>query len=147
MMGLTFDYRIMNQDKGYFFVPAVDLGVVYSSFQIELMKSKLPFWMHRDVIVFNSCRWRAIELEKARVIYSAVPSKQVLIESISLANRLIKTKGHGPSRSAMVHIKRKVYVQVLRTLKEDESGLMKFSGRASGNNYAPPPTTIPESKL
>ena len=32
--GLTFDYRIMNRDSGYFFMPAVDLGVVYSSFHV-----------------------------------------------------------------------------------------------------------------
>ena len=32
--GLTFDYRIMNRDSGYFFMPAVDLGLICSSFQV-----------------------------------------------------------------------------------------------------------------
>ena len=141
MMGLCFDYRVMNSERGYFFVPAVDLGIVYSAFQIELMKSKLPFWMHREVIVFNSTRWQAHDLKAARVIHVAVPASQVLTESSALANQLIRTKGHGPSRLAMGLIKRKVYAQVIEALQKDEDGLMNFeAGRKKGSNYAPPPT-------
>jgi enoyl-CoA hydratase/carnithine racemase len=42
MMGLCFDYRIMNSEKGFFFVPGVDLGIVYSPFQTAMMMAKLP---------------------------------------------------------------------------------------------------------
>jgi hypothetical protein len=42
MMGLCFDYRVMNSDKGFFFVPGVDLGIVYSPFQTAMMLAKLP---------------------------------------------------------------------------------------------------------
>ena len=139
MLGLTLDYRVMNQDKGYFFVPAVDLGVVYNAFQIELMKSKMPWWMVREVVVFNATRWQALELQTAKVIDVAVPSSKVLSESMALAKKLIVTKGHGPSRIAMGPIKRKVYAQVLDALRKDENGLMGFKGRTTGNNYAPPP--------
>jgi len=142
MMGLTFDHRIMNAEKGYFFIPAVDLGVVYSSFQIELMKAKLPFWMHREVIIYNSTRWQAKELCQHHVIDSAVQSDQVLPESLLLATELIKTKGHGSSRNAMGPIKVKVYGPVLAALKLDESRLMRFSGRRKGTNYAPPPSKL-----
>ena len=138
MMGLCFDYRVMNQDKGYFFVPAVDLGVVYSSFQIELMKAKLPFWMHRDIIVFNSTRWQAHELLTHRVIDRAVSGNNVMKESVLLSKQLIQTKGHGPSRIAMGPIKQKVYQEVIVALKQDSSGLMVLNGRKKGDNYAPP---------
>ena len=55
-MGLAFDYRIMTSERGYFFVPGVDLGIVYSPLQTELMMAKLPPGMHRDVIIMNSIR-------------------------------------------------------------------------------------------
>ena len=138
MCGLCFDYRVMNNEKGFFFVPAVDLGVVYSSFQIELMKSKMPPFMHREVICFNSTRWLANELLDHHVVDHAVPAASVLAESLKLANKL-KEKGKGPSRGAMEPIKRKVYRQVLEALNTVEKGLMNFSGRGQGHNYAPPP--------
>lgn len=34
-LGLCTDYRVMNASRGFFFVPAVDLGVVYSPFQVR----------------------------------------------------------------------------------------------------------------
>lgn len=57
MMGLAFDFRLMSRDAGFFFIPAVDLGLVFSPFQTQLMKAKLPRSMHRDVLLFNSRRW------------------------------------------------------------------------------------------
>ncbi|CAE8640151.1 unnamed protein product, partial [Polarella glacialis] len=59
MMGLAFDFRVMSSDRGFFFVPGVDLGLVYAPMQTELMKAKLPASMHRDVILFNRRRWTA----------------------------------------------------------------------------------------
>ena len=47
MLGLCFRYRIMNADRGYFFVPAIDLGLVYSPGMTSLMMRKTPFSMHR----------------------------------------------------------------------------------------------------
>jgi len=61
MMGLAFDYRVMASDRGFFFIPGVDLGLIYAPTQIALMKAKLPQDMHREVIVFNSRRWTAEE--------------------------------------------------------------------------------------
>ena len=138
MCGLCFDYRVMNNEKGFFFVPAVDLGVVYSSFQIELMKSKMPPFMHREVICFNSTRWLADQLVENKVVDCACPAASVLPESLKMAD-LLKSKGEGPSRGAMEPIKRKVYIQVLNALDTDEKSLMNFNGRSGGHNYAPPP--------
>merc|ERR550525_1413656 len=47
MMGLAFDYRVMASDRGFFFIPGVDLGLVYAPTQVELMKAKLPRALHR----------------------------------------------------------------------------------------------------
>lgn len=50
MFGLCFDYRVMNGGRGYFFVPGVDLGIIYSSFQVELMKAKLYVRVTREAV-------------------------------------------------------------------------------------------------
>jgi len=63
--------------------------------------------MHRDVIIFNSLRWTAKELQKFYVVDLVVPTERVLDESLLLAYKLMETKGHGPSRVAMKPIKRK----------------------------------------
>lgn len=74
MMGLCFDYRIMSSDRGFFFIPGIDIGLVYSPLQVRahvlgwgtrlasshvgcsvwgvtqtaVMTTKLPAPMHRE---------------------------------------------------------------------------------------------------
>merc|ERR1719277_2305792 len=108
MMGLAVDYRVMSSDRGYFFVPGVDLGLVYAPVQIELMKAKLPVGMHREVILFNSRRWNGQDLAAAGVLEAAVPSAEVLPKALELAARL-RPKGQGAARRALGGIKRGVY--------------------------------------
>lgn len=139
MFGLCFDYRVMNADAGFFFIPAVDLGLVYSSFQIELMKAKMPPHMHRKVIVYNSHRWTAGQLAAERVVDEAVAAGEVVPVALRLAQEL-KPKGQGGPRKAMAGIKATVYKQVLTALEEGaDAGMMKMGGRAKGHAYAPPP--------
>lgn len=147
MLGLAFDYRVMNAQRGYFFVPAVDLGVVYSAFQIELMKAKLPAAMHRDVMIYNAKRWRATDLVAQQVVHAAEPSaEEVLTRALALA-RSWKAKGQEPARQAMGPIKRLVYKQVVMALQEDQGqnggAYMSFTGRSRSHNYAPPPPEAP----
>merc|ERR1719277_2268849 len=78
MMGLALDYRVMSSDRGFFFIPGVDLGLVYAPVQVELMKAKLPLLMHRDVILFNTRRWAAADLVGQGVVETAVASHEVL---------------------------------------------------------------------
>ena len=46
MLALCVDVRLMSRGKGWFFVPGVDLGLVYSPFQLALMRAKLPAQLH-----------------------------------------------------------------------------------------------------
>lgn len=141
MFGLCFDYRVMNADAGFFFVPAIDLGLVYSSFQIELMKAKIPAHMHRKVIVYNSHRWTAPQLLAEAVIDQAVSAREVLPAAAGLAQEL-RPKGRGAPRRAMGPIKATVYKQVLAALRNDSSkGMMKMGGRSKGHAYPPPAKT------
>merc|ERR1719221_983586 len=68
MMGLAFDYRVMANDRGFFFIPGGDLGIVYAPLQTALMKAKLSVNMHREVILFNRKRWVGPELQEQGVV-------------------------------------------------------------------------------
>merc|ERR1711924_190838 len=52
MLALACDYRVMGE-KGLFFIPAVELGLVYSPGMISLMQSKLSPNAQRDIILFG----------------------------------------------------------------------------------------------
>jgi len=143
MMGLAFDYRVMSSDRGFFFVPGVDLGLVYAPLQVALMKAKMPVDMHREVIVMNTRKWVAEELVERRVVAHAVPAVRVLSKALELASTL-KPKGTGPARKAMGGIKREVYREVIAAL--GGGGDMGYAGRTRGVDRAVP-TLGPGSKL
>ncbi|CAE7500022.1 ECI1 [Symbiodinium sp. CCMP2456] len=134
MMGLAFDFRLMSRDAGFFFIPAVDLGLVFSPFQTQLMKAKLPRSMHRDVLLFNSRRWTGLELLAAGLVDEAVVGYEVLPRAQAFAAWL-RAKGTGPARAALGPLKRRLYGEVLNAL---EGGVMDFPGRVAGVDRASP---------
>eukprot|EP00439_Symbiodinium_sp_Y106_P052371 s2203_g7.t1 len=134
MMGLAFDFRLMSRDAGYFFIPAVDLGLVFSPFQTQLMKAKLPRSMHRDVLLFNSRRWTGLELLAAGLVDEALVGYEILPRAQTFASWL-RAKGTGPARAALGPLKRRLYGEVLNAL---EGGVMDFPGRVAGVDRAAP---------
>lgn len=142
MMGLALDYRVMSNDRGFFFVPGVDIGIIYSPFQTEIMKAKLPAGMHRDVIVLNSKRWNAEDLVKKGVVDVSAPANEVLAKAIEFATAL-KPKGTGPARAALGGIKKNVYKDVLGALGV---GAMGYEARIKGVDR-PDPKTAFNAKL
>jgi len=143
MMGLAFDYRVMASDRGFFFVPGVDLGLVYAPVQVALMKAKLPQDMHREVIVFNSRRWTGDELAARGVVESSVPAAEVTARALELAASL-RPKGRGAARRVLGSIKAAVYKEVLDELATGED--MNYGGRTRGVDRAAPPA-VQASKL
>lgn len=138
MMGLCFDYRVMASDSGFFFIPGIDLGLIYAPLQMALMKAKLPSSMHRDVILFNTRRWKGEDLLAQKVVDVAVPTSEVLTQALALAAEL-RSKGQGPARKALSGIKRGLYSEVLLALRE--GGDMGYDGRPRGLHSAAPPRT------
>ncbi|CAJ1375601.1 unnamed protein product [Effrenium voratum] len=134
MMGLALDFRIMSKESGFFFIPGVDLGLVYAPMQMALMKAKLPQSMHRDVILFNSRRWTAQDLLAAGAIDAAKPTQKVLPCAMAMAEAL-RPKGQGPARQALPALKRGLYHEVLQAVN---AGGMAFPGRTAGVDRAAP---------
>merc|ERR1719487_664664 len=100
MMGLCFDYRTMSTDRGVFFIPGVDLGVVYGPGVGELTKAKMDMHLQREVILFNNKRWTASELADHGFVDIAAPADELMGKALELATSL-KPKGQGPARKAL----------------------------------------------
>lgn len=134
MMGLTFDFRVMNSDQGYFFIPGVDLGIVYSPFQTALFKAKLPQSMHRDVVVLNAKRWKADDLLRTTLVdLTAAGEAETIKAAMELARSLTPK---GKMRDTMRGIKRNLYHEVLDAMST--APMMDVSGRTKGVTYAAP---------
>ncbi len=54
LLALAFDYRIMRQDRGFFCLPSVDVGIPFSPGMSALIRAKLPQPIAHDLVV--SCR-------------------------------------------------------------------------------------------
>merc|ERR1711959_14337 len=93
MLGLAFDKRVMAaESKGLFFVPGIDIGLVYSKGMTELMKAKMPAPMWNHVMCFAR-RYKCQELHQAGVVDAIAPSDSELVsEAIAIATEL-KSKG------------------------------------------------------
>eukprot|EP00928_Gymnodinium_smaydae_P062136 TRINITY_DN46064_c0_g1_i1.p1 TRINITY_DN46064_c0_g1~~TRINITY_DN46064_c0_g1_i1.p1 ORF type:complete len:317 (-),score=57.40 TRINITY_DN46064_c0_g1_i1:85-1008(-) len=137
MLGLAFDKRVMPRDgKGLFFVPGIDIGLVYSQGMTELMKSKLPQNMQNDAICFAR-RYECKELLLHGVVNEAPLARDLRAKAIEVATS-VKSKGNdAKTRSTMHGIKMNLYreaASALGTNVQDmgfKSGTWDATGRAS----------------
>ena len=142
MLGLSFDVRVMSSDRGYFFVPAIDLGLVYSPGMTSLMMNKTPFSMHRDMIQFAK-RFSAADLLSAHVVEKAVPGVEVFDMAWSLAVGL-KAKGKNARyRDTMHKIKLNMYADTVRLLTDKDAFQgMGFENKEKGVETAGQPAKL-----
>lgn len=143
MLMLAFDVRVMNSERGFFFVPGIDLGLVYSPGMSALMASKLPHSIQRDVIVFGK-RFTATTLLPHGVVDVAVPPADVLQTAIKEAVAL-KPKAKHPQTMSL--IKGTLYHEAIAALQcEPDDILQHPSFRAMGFDSVPKGTDRPDAK-
>jgi len=112
MLALAFDKIVMNSEKGFCFVPGIDLGLTYSPGMTELMKAKLPVTVRTDFIVFGE-RFDGNSLHSAGVCEVA-PSDQVFSAGLKLATGL-RVKSKYPK--TMSRIKETLYHEAISALE------------------------------
>mmetsp|Transcript_106852 Transcript_106852/g.189896 ORF Transcript_106852/g.189896 Transcript_106852/m.189896 type:complete len:286 (+) Transcript_106852:24-881(+) len=136
MLGLAFDQRVMSSDSpGLFFVPGIDIGLVYSKGMTELMKAKMPLPMWNDVMCMAK-RYKAAELLQNGVVNDSPASAELVNKALEIAVSL-KSKGKDEkTRATMRGIKHNLYQDAVAALgKEVEdmgfnSGTFDATGRA-----------------
>ncbi|CAE7619881.1 ECI1 [Symbiodinium sp. CCMP2592] len=116
MLGLAFDKRLMPADSpGLFFVPGIDIGLVYSAGMTELMKAKLPSTMWNDTLCMGK-RYESAEL-KANGVLEETPAASEFFEVALQLAKSLKSKGKDPkTRETMHGIKNNLYKDAVALL-------------------------------
>jgi len=136
MLGLSFDKRIMREDRGLFFVPAVDIGLIYSPGQTELMKAKTPQSMHLDMLAFAK-RYTAKDLFPLGVVDRMVPLEDVDSTALAMAQELCAKGKNSLYRHTMHGIKKNLYRTAYDLLTSETIQGMGFENKPKGIDRAP----------
>ncbi|HXB16986.1 MAG TPA: enoyl-CoA hydratase/isomerase family protein [Solirubrobacteraceae bacterium] len=111
MLALAHDERVMRDDRGWFCLPEVDLGIAFTPGMTELIASRLPLPAAHEAIVLGR-RYGGAEAAEAGVVTEAVAEELVLSRACERAAALA-----GKDPSTMQTIKQRLYAPVLASLR------------------------------
>jgi enoyl-CoA hydratase/carnithine racemase len=110
-MALSCDYRIMREDRGWFCVSEVDVGVPVPAGMMGILQGKLPANTARDALLTGK-RYTADEAIEAGIADAKAPLEQLLEQAKTLASQLgtkepgifktLKQTWFGPMADALV---------------------------------------------
>ena len=121
ILSLSCDARFMTE-AGLFFVPAVDLGIVYSQGMIELMKSKITDSNDQRDFILLSKRYSSVTLTDMGLVESVCTREALLDTTIDWIKSVWKQHA-----SSLSEIRRRMYGQALRELESDHVSDMWLS--------------------
>jgi len=111
MFALAHDFRVMREDRGFFCIPEVDLGLPLAPGLMALLRARLPRTVLHEAIV-SGRRYGGSDALAARIVEAAVPEAAVLPRAIERAASLA-----GKDRTALVALKRGMYEETLARLE------------------------------
>jgi enoyl-CoA hydratase/carnithine racemase len=110
-MALSCDYRIMREDRGWFSVSEVDVGVPIPAPMMGILQGKLPANTARDALLTGK-RYTADEAIEAGIADAKAPMEQLLEQAKTLASQMgtkepgifktLKQTWFGPMADALV---------------------------------------------
>ena len=122
ILSLCSDHRIMFE-RGLFFLPAVELGIVYSQGFIEVMKAKIsdPV-LHRDMALFSK-RYSSARLLSLNVVEKVVGDAESGLEE---ALKYIRSNWQ-KNRGSFAEVKRRLYKRAITELTDERISDMHWS--------------------
>jgi Delta3-Delta2-enoyl-CoA isomerase len=112
MLALACDARVMREDRGYFCLPEVDLGLPFTPGMTALLKARLSAATAHEAMVAGR-RYGAPDALAAGIVEATVPSEQVLETAVARAAGLA-----GRPRATVAAIKRGLYAGAIAVLDE-----------------------------
>lgn len=119
MLMLCFDHVVMNADRGFCFVPGIDLVLTYSPGMSALMQTRLPTSLAHRFIVLGE-RFTAPSLAQQGVVEPAPPD-EVLTQAMAKAQALKPKARHG---STMRRIKATLYHEAIAALEVEPDAIV-----------------------
>jgi enoyl-CoA hydratase/carnithine racemase len=125
MLALACDSRVMREDRGYFCLPEVDLGFVFTAGMTGLLQARLPAATAHQAMVTGR-RYGGTEAVTAGIAEEAVPAGRVLAAAAERAAALA-----AKPRATVAAIKRGLYGDVVAALGNSEPGELRRIWKAA----------------
>jgi enoyl-CoA hydratase/carnithine racemase len=103
MFASAHDYVVMREDRGYWCLPEVDLGLPLTQAMHAVLAAKLPHATLHDAVLTGR-RYAAADAVAAGVAHSAVPESLVVERAVELATGLADK-----NRTVVAEHKRQMY--------------------------------------
>ncbi|MBT8211921.1 MAG: enoyl-CoA hydratase/isomerase family protein [Acidimicrobiia bacterium] len=114
MNALAHDFRVMREDRGWFCLPEIDIGIPFSDGMDSLIRHKLaPAVAHKAMVTGH--RFTAPEALEAHIVDAAVAEDQVVARAVAIA-----AEHADKSPSILRDIKSRMYAGTIRLLEESE---------------------------
>lgn len=112
MLAAAHDFRVMREDRGFFCLPEIDLGMPLADGMAALLRAKIDRAVLRELLLTGK-RVGGGEAAGLRIVDEAVPGDRVLERSIELATSLA-----GKHRGALSALKNSLWGEAIATLRE-----------------------------
>lgn len=110
MLATAHDFRVMREDRGFFCLPEVDLGIPLTPGMNALMASRLPVVALHEVLVTGK-RFGGAEAAAKQIVDDAEPEERVVERAVEIATELA-----GKAGPALGVIKGRLYAEPIRLL-------------------------------
>lgn len=111
MLAIACDARVMREDRGYFCLPEVDIGIPFTPGMTALIRARLtPAIAHEAML--SGRRYGAADALAAGIVDAAVSEQRVLEEAVQRAAALA-----AKPRATVAAIKRGLYADALAALE------------------------------
>ena len=115
MFALAHDYRVMRNDRGFFCLPEVDIGMTFTPSMESLIKARLSKATAHEAMVTGR-RYTSTEALAASIVQASVSEAEVLPASVALADKHKKN-----DRKPLTGIKRSLYKETLEILARESA--------------------------
>jgi enoyl-CoA hydratase/carnithine racemase len=116
MLALAHDVRIMREDRGYFCLPEVDLGVPLAPGMLALIRERLSSAVASEAILTGK-RWGGRDAAARQIAHEAVPEAAVLERASHVAKELAQKNPH-----SVRGLKASLYAELLSALRRPQTG-------------------------
>ncbi len=117
MLSVGFDRRLMREDRGWWCLPEVDLGIPLTVGMDTMITHRLPRLTAHDAIV-TAHRYTGTEALAAGIVHALAPEDRLLADAVEMARPLA-----GKAGPALGTIKRVLHRQALEILADPASSV------------------------
>jgi Delta3-Delta2-enoyl-CoA isomerase len=113
ILACAFDFRFMRSDRGFFFLPEVDLGIPFLPGMNAILKKAIPRYKLEEM-EYTGNRMTAYDCQEHHIIVRALQYTEFMGEILSFAKKLNK------ERSVIQEIKKRLNKDIVHCIETED---------------------------